>query len=177
MSKKSTSTTIKIEIKNIKFKTRIIALLIDLALILAISVIFMIPAIISLVNLILYQTTLNVVSLFISCLISGALVISFTVFYFVCIPIFWDGQTVGKKLMNIKIIDITTNRVPNAKIMFLREGTRIITFVLTFGLSIIASIIAMKLTKNNVTFHETLSKTKVVESSFNSDSSLDINKN
>jgi len=141
---------------------RISALLIDLMINLAVSMILLIPSILALINIFIEKNAANIMALFFSSLLSGSLVISFVIVYFVALPVFWEGQTVGKRFLNIKIIDITTNDGPNAKVMFLREATRIITCVLTVGISSIASLITLLISDNHITIHEQLSSTRVV---------------
>ena len=141
---------------------RILAYLIDLAIIATISIILLIPAILALVNMFANKTDANIIALFISSFVSGALCLSFAIFYFVCVPVFWEGQTVGKRFLNIRIIDIKVNDGPNAKVMFLREAIRITIFVLTFGLSAIASTLCLCISKKHIAFHEEISSTRVV---------------
>lgn len=147
---------------NAKPSRRIIAYLVDLCLILAVSLILFIPTILALVNVNISQTTLNIFALMIASLFSGAMIVSFMIFYFVCLPVFWDGQTIGKRLFNITIIDTTTGEGPNAKTMFIREATRIFLFLFTVGLSAVASLIVLLVSEKHLVFHEILSSTKVV---------------
>lgn len=141
---------------------RIAALVLDLLINLAVGAVLLVPALIALANVIINSSYANIIALFISSLGSGALIIAFAIFYFVCLPSIWEGQTIGKKVAKIRVIDIDTNEGPNAKRMFLREATRIIIFVLSFGLSTIASFIALCLSENHTTFHEQMSSTRVV---------------
>lgn len=141
---------------------RILAFLFDLALNIAVAMILLIPAILALINIFITTNTPNIIALFISSFISGALVICFSIFYFICLPIFWDGQTVGKRFFGIRVIDVTTNETPNAKVMFIREAIRIVICVLTFGISTLASFIAIIVSEKHVAFHEEISSTRVV---------------
>ena len=141
---------------------RIIAFLIDTILNAAAAVILLIPAIVALTNVFVTRNDLNIIALFIASLFSGALIITFAIFYFVCLPVVWEGQTLGKRVMNIRVVDSRTNEGPNAKTMFLREATRILIFVLSVGLSLFASLITLCISEKHTTFHEQMSSTRVV---------------
>ena len=141
---------------------RILAFILDIFLNLAVSLVLLVPSIIALINIFLNKSEANIIALFISSIFSGALLISFAVFYFVCLPVIFEGQTLGKRFANIRVVDVHTNQGPNAKIMFIREGSRIIIFVLSFGLSIIPSLITLCISKKSTTFHEQISSTRVV---------------
>lgn len=141
---------------------RIGALILDLLINLAVSAILLIPSIIALVNVYLHVNEANVIALFISSLASGALIVSFAIFYFVCLPSIWEGQTIGKRAAKIRVVDVNTNEGPNARVMFLRESTRILIFILSCGLSAIASLLTLCLSETHTTFHEQISSTRVV---------------
>lgn len=141
---------------------RIGALLLDLLINLAVAAILLIPAIIALANVFVNKSDANIIALFIASLGSGALIVSFAIFYFVCLPSIWEGQTIGKRVAKIRVVDITTNEGPNARTMFLRESTRILIFIVSFGLSAIASLLTLCLSETHTTFHEQISSTRVV---------------
>jgi len=158
---------------------RIFAFLFDAFLYLLVSSLLVIPCVLAFIEA--YQNPgdhFKLVALFISSLIAGALVICLYIFYFVCLPVIREGQTLGKKLFKIRIISVDTNEGPNAKTMFLREAFRIIIFVMTFGLSGIASFISLLVSDKHTTFHEQLSSTRVVNVNFFSKekvSKIDVN--
>lgn len=141
---------------------RIGALILDLLINTAVGAILLIPGIIALTNVWIERSEVNIVAVFIAALISGALIVSFAIFYFVCLPSIWEGQTIGKRVAKIRVVDITTNEGPNAKTMFLRESTRILIFILSFGLSAITSLLALCLSETHTSFHEQISSTRVV---------------
>ena len=141
---------------------RIGALLLDLLINAAVAAILLIPSIIALINIYVRSNHSNIIALFISSLGSGALIVSFAIFYFVCLPSIWEGQTIGKRVAKIRVVDIATNEGPNSRVMFLRESTRILIFILSFGLSAITSLLTLCLSDNHITFHEQISSTRVV---------------
>lgn len=145
-----------------KPRKRILSLIIDLLINLVIDGVLLIPSIIAFVNAMKSRNDPNIIALFIAGILGGALIISFALFYFVCLPVIWEGQTIGKKLFNIRIVDATTNEGPSAKVMLLREATRIIIFVLSFGISAITSFFALCANNKKTTFHELMSNTRVV---------------
>ena len=153
------------EIVIAKPRKRILALLLDLFINLLVAVILFLPSLFAFINALINPNQGNVVALFIASAVSGALAVCFSIFYFVCVPVFWDGQSVGKRFFNIRIIDINSKDGPNAKIMFIREATRIILCVFTLGLSSIVSLITLCITDKHITFHEKLSSTRVIDMS------------
>lgn len=144
---------------------RIVAFLIDLVINFVVSVILLIPALFALINVLITKNNPNILALFIASLISGALIIAFVILYFVALPVFWEGQTVGKRFLSIRIVDVRTNQGPNARVMFIRESIRIVVCILTFGLSTFASFIVLLISDKHTTFHEQLSSTVVVNAS------------
>lgn len=141
---------------------RIGALLLDLLINLVVAAILLIPSILALTNVFLNKSDANIIALFIASLGCGALIVSFAIFYFVCLPSIWEGQTIGKRVAKIRVIDINTNEGPNARTMFLRESSRILIFITSFGLSAIASLLTLCLSETHTTFHEQISSTRVV---------------
>lgn len=141
---------------------RILALLIDLLINCGVYLILLIPAFLALINVFHIQNHANIFALFAASLTGGMLIISFAIFYFVFLPCIWEGQTIGKRILNIRIIDVTTNEGPNARVMFVREAPRILILILSFGVSAIASLVTLCISKNHTTFHEQVSNTRVV---------------
>lgn len=141
---------------------RIGALLLDLLINAAVAAVLLIPSIIALTNVFINKSDANIIALFIASLGCGALIVSFAIFYFVCLPSIWEGQTIGKRVAKIRVIDINTNEGPNARTMFLRESSRILIFITSFGLSAIASLLTLCLSDTHTTFHEQISSTRVV---------------
>lgn len=141
---------------------RILALLLDLIINILVAVVLFLPSVFALINVFVNNTQANIIALFVASAISGALTVCFSIFYFVCVPVFWDGQSVGKRFFGIRIIDTSTNEGPNAKVMFIREATRIILAVFTLGLSSIVSLITLCVTDKHITFHEEISSTRVI---------------
>ena len=83
--------------------------------------------------------------------------------YYIVIPIFLNGQTIGKKIFKLKIID-TEEKELTFRSMFYREG--IGTIFLNFaslGITIIVSTIIMILREDNKSLSDILAKTKVID--------------
>lgn len=83
-------------------------------------------------------------------------------FYLVILPYFWNGQTIGKKIFSIKVINV---KGKNATILdlFLREFFRLLIFILTLCLSLIVDLVIILLGKNKMSYYDVLSSTRVVE--------------
>ncbi|MCQ2794121.1 MAG: RDD family protein [Bacilli bacterium] len=152
------------QILNAKPKKRVFALLFDFALLLIVAVVLLLPSIFALANVLVNDVRpASIVALWIASGIGGAVLICVVILYFVALPVYWDGQTIGKRFMGIRIIDKQTLKGPSVRTMFLRETTRIVTAVLTLGFSAIVSLIALCVNPKHTTFHEEISMTRVVD--------------
>lgn len=145
-----------------KARRRIFAYLVDLLINISAALILFIPTIIALINSVSSIRGIDLFALVIASILSGALMLCFYAFYFIFLPSLLNGQTIGKRLNKIRIIDITTSESPNLKTMFIREGSRILVYLFTFGLAAIASMIALCLNNKRMAFHEQISMTRVV---------------
>lgn len=145
-----------------KASRRIIAYIFDLFINLSADIILFIPTIIALFNILGSNRGVDILALTIAAIISGSLIICFYAFYFIYLPTLLDGQTIGKRINKIHVVDITTNACPNLKTMFIREGSRVLIYLVTFGLGAIASVIALCLNDKRLVFHEQISMTRVV---------------
>lgn len=83
--------------------------------------------------------------------------------YYVILPMFLKGQTIGKKLFNIKIVKDDENELTYSE-LFLREGVcRVFIRTLSFGLSFIVSFIIMCIRKDKKGIADIFAKTKVID--------------
>ena len=83
--------------------------------------------------------------------------------YYIVIPIFLNGQTIGKKIFKLKIID-TEEKELTFRSMFYREGIgRIFLNFASLGITIIVSTIIMILREDNKSLSDILAKTKVID--------------
>jgi uncharacterized RDD family membrane protein YckC len=94
---------------------------------------------------------------------SGAVLIIVLIFYFVAIPFYLKGQTIGKRIFKLKIVNEDGSDV-GVKELFFREiiGKLFIDF-LSLGLSIISSFIIMCLRDDKKSLADIIAKTKVID--------------
>ena len=145
-----------------KFSHRIFATIFDLLIVFALVLIAMIPSIVSLVNVLISDNTWNVIALYISSFVSGALAIIFFILYAIVLPVYLNGQTLGKKYFNLTIVK--NNGTPvDFKTMFIRELARIFIFLTTFGLSLIIDLLVALTSRGGLSFYDTLSSTTTID--------------
>ena len=83
--------------------------------------------------------------------------------YYIVIPLFFKGQTVGKKVFKLQIVK--ENGEPlDTRTMFYREGIgRIFVNFASLGITVIVSTIIMSLREDKKSLSDILAKTKVVD--------------
>lgn len=96
-------------------------------------------------------------NIYISYGISIASFISFYIFPHVLTP----GQTFGKRIQKIRIVDLEGNPV-KLWVVILRDVTRVLFSVLTFGVYLVVAFFLMN-EKTSRTIHDYIFKTKVVD--------------
>lgn len=148
--------------KKTRISHRLLAILFDTFIVLAIVIIANIPSVISFVNVSINKTTPNVVALYIAALLSGALSLVGIILYTIVVPVYLNGQTLGKRYFNLTIVRNNGQEI-DFKTMFTRELTRFLIILVTFGISIIVDLISILTSKSNATFYDTISSTKVVD--------------
>lgn len=96
-------------------------------------------------------------NIYISYGISIASFIGFYIFPHVLTP----GQTFGKRIQKIRIVDLEGNPV-KLWVVILRDVTRVLFSVLTFGIYLVVAFFLMN-EKTSRTIHDYIFKTKVVD--------------
>ena len=96
-------------------------------------------------------------NIYISYGISIASFIGFYIFPHVLTP----GQTFGKRIQKIRIVDLEGNPV-KLWVVILRDVTRVLFSVLTFGVYLVVAFFLMN-EKTSRTIHDYIFKTKVVD--------------
>ena len=152
-----------VSMQSSKAKHQVMAYLLDFVIIYAFFLILFAFPIINLIDgyknndnsLILYSTIFMVVF--------GAFFMLFIIFYFVIMPLFSNGQTLGKMFFKIKVIRID-NRPLDAQTLFIREVIgRYFINLLTFGLNEIINLIVVCLSEESRGFHDVLASTRIVD--------------
>ena len=150
--------------KKARRSKRFVALLVDFLISLAIAAIICIPTILALINCLINVTgRQEIIALFVSALVCGGILLLLSILYFTFVPVYFGGQTIGKRLVGIKLIDTRTGKVPEAKVILARETVRVVLVVVTVGISLIIGIICKLLTEDRLTFQDAISHTMVVE--------------
>ena len=96
-------------------------------------------------------------NIYISYAISLASFIGFYIFPHFLTP----GQTFGKRIQKIKIVDLEGNPV-KLWVVILRDVTRVILSVITFGIYLVVAFFVMN-EKTSRTIHDYIFKTKVID--------------
>lgn len=83
--------------------------------------------------------------------------------YYIVIPFFFNGQTIGKKIFKLKILREDEGKL-DYRTMFYREGIgRIFLNFASLGITIIVSTIIMIIREDNKDLADILAKTKVID--------------
>lgn len=145
-----------------KIRHRVIATIVDnFIMILAIGMLLLSGWIEFLYALIKdYEIT---ISMFIKIIRTGMLYTLFLLSYYMLIPIFLKGQTIGKWLFKIKVVTEDGEDI-DYKILFFREAIcRVLVRTLSFGLSSVVSFFIMVTREDKKSLADVFSKTKVID--------------
>ncbi|MUV38845.1 uncharacterized protein JNUCC1_02716 [Lentibacillus sp. JNUCC-1] len=93
-------------------------------------------------------------------LVEGFFVDAISSLYFVLLPIFWCGYTVGKKGTEIRIVREDGDEVGFGT-MFLREVVGGFVYVLTLGIGVIVSVLMVGLREDKRSIHDFIAGTYV----------------
>lgn len=83
-----------------------------------------------------------------------------TFLYFLLLPLFWNGYTIGKKIMGIRIVKMNGENVGIGN-MLLRELVGRLIYIITFGIGIIASAIMVAAREDKRSIHDLIAGTYV----------------
>ena len=146
-----------------KVRHRIMSSLLDFGLAFGVFVILTIgklPFIISMLN----ESEHIVTSKFILDVFRYGIIFAIIILiYYIVVPIFFNGQTIGKKVFKLQIVSENGEKL-DYKTMFYREGIgRIFINFASLGLTIIVSTIIMALREDRKDLADILAKTKVID--------------
>jgi uncharacterized RDD family membrane protein YckC len=141
---------------------RIFANIFDLVVIVAIALLLTFRSLISLITALINPTSLDSLALYLSAFGSGALAFMAVIAYFIVLPIFWNGQTLGKRFFKIRIIKNDGSDI-DFKTIFLREMIRVLLFILTLGVSAFADTMVLLFSKQRIGFYDYVAATQVID--------------
>ena len=141
---------------------RIFANIFDLVVIVAIALLLTFRSLISLITALINPTSLDSLALYLSAFGSGALAFMAVIAYFIVLPIFWNGQTLGKRFFKIRIIKNDGSDI-DFKTIFLREMIRVLLFILTFGVSAFADTMVLLFSKQRIGIYDYVAATQVID--------------
>lgn len=141
---------------------RIFANLFDLIIMVGLLLLLTFRSIIALINGLVNPSSLDSLALFMQSFISGIFTFAFILIYFVILPIVWNGQTLGKRFFKIKVIKVDGSEI-DFKTIFLREVTRVLLVITTFGFSALVDMIILIVSKQGICFYDYVASTQVVD--------------
>lgn len=146
-----------------KVRHRVMSSLLDFGIILSVFVVLTIgklPFIISMITTSEHLvTTKFIVDVFRYAVIFTIIML----IYYIVIPFFFNGQTIGKKIFKLKILREDEGKL-DYRTMFYREGIgRIFLNFASLGITIIVSTIIMIIREDNKDLADILAKTKVID--------------
>ena len=94
---------------------------------------------------------------------AGMIYAIFLLSYYMIIPIFLPGQTLGKKIFRIKVVNEDGSNI-DYRVLFFREAIcRILVRTISFGFSSVASFIIMLIRDDKKSFADVFANTKVID--------------
>lgn len=94
---------------------------------------------------------------------AGMVYALFLLFYYMVVPIFLKGQSIGKWFFKLKIVDEDGKDV-DYKVLFFREAIcRILVRTLSLGISSVVSFILMIIRDDKKSIADVFAKTKVID--------------
>lgn len=139
---------------------RILANLFDSVIVTSVGLLLLIPSLLSYISLMSNKQTLEIISLYISSFLAGAIFLIVLLIYFVTIPAHNAGQTFGKKIFRLKLKTIKGDDI-DYKSMFLRTAMRLFLVFVSFGATIIIDFVSLVATKEHKTFYDVIASTYV----------------
>jgi uncharacterized RDD family membrane protein YckC len=80
--------------------------------------------------------------------------------YFLLIPIYWSGYTIGKRIMGVRIVKVNGEKLGFGA-MFLRTIVASLVYVVTLGIALIVSAIMVGVRRDKRAIHDFIAGTYV----------------
>lgn len=93
----------------------------------------------------------------------GIVFIIFFILYYVAVPYYYKGQTIGKKVFKLKIVSEDGGEVNIRKLFFREVIAKVFIDYLSLGVTVIASFITMLLREDKKSLSDIIAKTKVID--------------
>lgn len=146
-----------------KVRHRVMASLLDFAVVIAVLIILTVGKIPFLVSMIKDGEQVVTTKFIVDTFRYGIIYTFFLLIYYVIVPLISNGQTIGKKVFKLQIVD-ENNQKLTAKTMFYREGIgRILIIFASLGVTSIVSVIIMSLRDDKRGLGDIIAKTKVID--------------
>lgn len=82
--------------------------------------------------------------------------------YTLLLPIFWNGQTIGKRICGIRIRRVDDHLGPSLGTMILRDVVTGVVYGLTFGIGFLVSVCMVIFREDKRSLHDFIAGTEVV---------------
>ncbi|GMB07813.1 RDD family protein [Thermolongibacillus altinsuensis] len=80
--------------------------------------------------------------------------------YFLLVPIYWSGYTIGKRIMGVRIVKVNGEKLGFGA-MFLRTIVASLVYVVTLGIALIVSAIMVGVRRDKRAIHDFIAGTYV----------------
>ncbi len=146
-----------------KVRHRIMAALLDFAIMLAVLIVITLIKIPFIVSMLRSDEHVVTSKFIIDMFRLGIIYCVLLLIYYVVVPLLFKGQTIGKKIFKLKIVKEDNSDV-DYKTMFYREGMgRIFINFASLGITIVSSVVIMSLRKDKRDLADIIAKTKVID--------------
>ena len=146
-----------------KVRHRVMAALLDFAIVvgvLAVMTVGKIPFLVSMINRYEHVVTTKFI---VDTFRYGIIYSFFLILYYIIVPIFFNGQTIGKKVFKLKVVADNNGKL-SAGTMFYREGIgRILIIFASLGITSLVSVIIMILREDKKGLADIIAKTSVID--------------
>jgi uncharacterized RDD family membrane protein YckC len=134
----------------------------DLAILIMLSLIFLIPSIAVYVNSLLEPNPWTTSATYIVAILSGGLIALVILLYDVVLPLYWKGQTLGMRFFKMKYVRDEGGEA-NLASLLVSSIVALSLALLTFGLYFLVELFAIAGSDHHRSFADTVSRVYVVD--------------